>query len=223
MVNDIAFLDRLDDRHWRAGIAEAIKVALIKDQDFLSWIIAHAADFPKRNRSRMRELIQRSATLHIDHITGGGDPFETGSSRPLDFGHWSAHRLEVLSRHRLAHGEAVAIGMAIDCCYAQAIGRLDGAIVALILDALETIGFALWDDVLSLRDASGRRSVLAGLEQFREHLGGQLTIAMPDGPGRRRDINSIDEALMDRCIQRLQRRASQAGATQRTDEPATTR
>ena len=65
----------------------------------------------------MEDMIYRCAALHIDHIGSQGDPFETGASRPLDFGHWSAHKLEELTGHSINHGEAVAIGIARDSLY----------------------------------------------------------------------------------------------------------
>jgi len=150
-------------------------------------------------------MIQACATLHLQHITTGGDPFEQGSSRPLDFGHWSAHRMEILSQHRLLHGEAVAIGVAIDSLYALELARISAADADLILEVLATVGFRLWDEVLDLRDASGKRAVLAGLAQFREHLGGELTLAMPEGLGRRSDVHTFDEAIFERALARLRR------------------
>lgn len=205
IINDRRFLEILDERSWRAGIAEAVKVAIIKDADFLVRISADAPLLAARDMGAMQRLIARCATLHLEHITQGGDPFERGSSRPLDFGHWSAHRLETLSRHRLQHGEAVAIGVAIDALYAAGIGRLSDAEAQNILATLAACGFRLWDEVLDLRDNDGRRAVLLGLAQFREHLGGELTLAMPDGLGARRDINHFDEALFERVMATLRR------------------
>ena len=72
----------------------------------------------------MRRLIRRCAELHVDHIAGGGDPFERGSARPLDFGHWSAHKLEQLTQYQLSHGEAVAVGIALDTLYSKRCGLL---------------------------------------------------------------------------------------------------
>jgi 3-dehydroquinate synthase len=206
IINDARFLTSLDSRSWRCGIAEAFKVAIIKDADYLRELCGLAEKLRDRDLPTMEWLVQRCAVLHLDHITQSGDPFEWGSSRPLDFGHWSAHRLEVLSNHRLYHGEAVAIGVAIDLCYAVEIGRLQRADVEPILFSLAVCGFRLWDEVLDLRDANGRRSVLAGLEQFREHLGGELTLAMPDGLGNRRDINEFDETLFEKALQSLRHR-----------------
>ena len=78
-----------------------------------------AFDYPA-----MQKLIHRSAQLHVNHIAEGGDPFEFGSARPLDFGHWSAHKLEQLSDYSIRHGEAVALGIALDVTYAQMVGML---------------------------------------------------------------------------------------------------
>jgi 3-dehydroquinate synthase len=203
IINDQRFLDTLDDRSWRAGLAEAIKVAIIKDREFLVRLAADAPALAARDGAAMQRTITRCAELHLEHITTSGDPFERGSSRPLDFGHWSAHRLETLSRHRLQHGEAVAIGVAIDSLYAVEIGHLDPCDAIHILTALSDVGFRLWDETLELRDAEGRRSVLVGLSQFREHLGGSLTLAMPDGLGRRRDVDRFDDAAFERALTAL--------------------
>jgi 3-dehydroquinate synthase len=205
IINDARFLEQLDDRSWRAGIAEAVKVAVIKDAGFLAELATLAPRLAARDLAAMERAIRRCAELHLEHITGAGDPFEQGSSRPLDFGHWSAHRLEVLTRHRLQHGEAVAIGVALDLLYAVEIGRVGRAEVEAILGTLAGCGFRLWDEVLDLKDADGRRAVYAGLEQFREHLGGVLTLAMPDGLGKRRDVNEFDHEACERALTALRR------------------
>ncbi|MHC5067562.1 MAG: 3-dehydroquinate synthase [Planctomycetota bacterium] len=205
IVNDRAFLATLNDREWRAGIAEAVKVAIIKDRSFLAWIAGHADALARRDAKAMDQLIDRCAALHLTHITTCGDPFERGSSRPLDFGHWAAHRLEVLSHHRLNHGEAVAIGIALDLLYAADCGDISAEEAEAVIETLERCGFQLWDEALDLRDADGRRSVLAGLAQFREHLGGALTLAMPAGLGAQHDIHDYDESRFESCARRLRR------------------
>jgi 3-dehydroquinate synthase len=205
IINDRAFLDRQDDRSWRAGVAEAVKVGIIKDAAFVRRLHEIAPAIAGRDRSALAEAIDCCAALHLEHITTAGDPFELGSSRPLDFGHWSAHRLEVMSGHRLQHGEAVAIGVALDLAYACETGRIASSDVELCWRTLSTVGFRLWDECLDLKDAAGGRLVLGGLAQFREHLGGELTLAMPDGLGRRQDIDHLDHATFERACGRLRR------------------
>jgi len=216
VVDDSRFLASQDDRAWRAGLAEAVKVAVIKDASFLARIAALTPALVARDLPAMEEVVERCARLHLQHITTSGDPFEHGSSRPLDFGHWSAHRLEALTRHRLQHGEAVAIGVALDALYAARIGRLTQAEAEGILALLGGLGFRLWDTCFDLRDAEGRRQVYAGLTQFREHLGGSLTLAMPQGLGARADINSFDESICEAALADLRRLARRLGASQRT-------
>ena len=205
IVNDTSLLRLCPIRERRAGLAEALKVSLIKDAEFFAWLAGNAHRLLEdQHFDLLQQAIQRCAELHLEHITTSGDPFEMGSSRPLDFGHWSAHYLEVLSASRLNHGEAVAIGLAIDCCYAEQLGRISKAETDTVLDCLESLGFVLWDEVLDLRDRNGTRSIYKGLEQFREHLGGELTLAMPQGIGQRSDIHEFDHGLCEIGLSQLQ-------------------
>lgn len=200
---DLTFLDTLDDRAWRAAVAEAVKVAAIRDACFARELATLAPRLAARDAAAMERCVRRCAELHLAHIAGAGDPFERGSSRPLDFGHWSAHRLEILTGHRLGHGDAVAIGVALDLCYAVEDGRLATQDADLLIGCLRIAGFPLWDEALEQRQADGALAVWAGLAQFREHLGGRLTLAMPDGLGCSRDLDGLDPDRFDRALARL--------------------
>lgn len=210
VLNDVAFLDTLEDRDWRAGIAEAVKVALIKEADFFDYIEAEAERLapPARDRAAMQEVIFRCARLHLDHIATSGDPFELGSSRPLDFGHWAAHQLEQLSGYALRHGEAVALGIALDCTYAYLAGLLDEAAWERVLRLFEALGFVLYVPEMSeaLYDGDHPRSLFRGLEAFREHLGGQLTIMLLEAIGRGVEVHAVDRARYRAAVDLLQRR-----------------
>ncbi len=208
VINDLAFLDTLSDRDRRAGISEAVKVALIRDEAFFERLCRQHAELALFEPEATASMIRRGAELHLEHIASAGDPFETGSAKPLDFGHWAAHKLESLSGYRLRHGEAVAIGMAIDCRYAVEIGLLDESVLLRICALLESLGLELWHDILAERDATGRLWVMDGIHEFREHLGGELTISMITSPGRPVDIHIIDEAAMERSIEWLRQRSA---------------
>ncbi len=207
VINDSDFLETLEDRDWVGGISEAVKAALIKDADFFAEIERQASLLVARDAEAMQALVRRSATLHLSHIANGGDPFELGSSRPLDFGHWAAHRLEYLTAHGLRHGEAVAIGLALDCTYAQLIGVLPEAdwrrIIDLLIELRLPIHVPELDQHLDTPDHP--RSVLKGLAEFREHLGGQLTIMLLRRIGEAFDVHEIDTGVMIRSIEVLQR------------------
>jgi 3-dehydroquinate synthase len=203
VINDAVFLDMLAARDQRCGMAEAVKVALIRDADFFAWIEREAEALARFQPNARDVLVRRCAELHMRQIAHGGDPFETGSARPLDYGHWSAHKLETLTRHALRHGEAVAIGIALDTRYAVLAGLLAAGEDARVLRLLQTLGFTLWDAALDLRDERGRRRVLAGLADFQEHLGGELTITLLEAIGHGIEVHVMDEDLIDQSIRWL--------------------
>lgn len=203
VLNDFDFLRTLPDRDWLCGVAEAFKVSIIRDRAFFDWCCANAPRFPQRDEAAMEELVRRCAEIHLEHIRSNGDPFEFGRARPLDFGHWSAHKLELMSGFRISHGEAVASGVMLDSLYARAQGWLTAPELDAIRRGLTESGFALWFDELDARDATGERTVFAGLRDFREHLGGELTVTFPSGLGARQEVHEIDHAIMERALQEL--------------------
>ncbi|HEX8663623.1 MAG TPA: 3-dehydroquinate synthase [Beijerinckiaceae bacterium] len=200
IVNDGAFVDHLPAREKRGGMSEAVKVALIRDRAFFEWIEANADALAGFHPNTLDRLIERSARLHMRQIAEGGDPFETGSARPLDYGHWSAHRLETMTGHRVSHGEAVAIGVALDSRYAVLAGLLPAGEDERVRRLLERLGFTLWCDALALRDDAGQLAVLRGLKEFQEHLGGELTVTLIDAVGHGIEVNRMDHPLIEEAI-----------------------
>ncbi len=196
VLNDRAFIRRLDPRDKVAGMAEAVKVALIRDGDFFIWLERNADDLIVFQDAAMDTMIRRCAELHMHQIAQGGDPFEMGSARPLDYGHWSAHKLESLTRHHVRHGEAVAIGMALDARYSVLCGLLAPGLEERICFLLEHLGFRLWHPALEKDTVAGDREILQGLREFREHLGGELTITLLSDIGVGVEVHQMDEALV---------------------------
>ncbi len=213
VLNDADFLTTLSPRDWRGGLAEAVKVALVKDADYFAFLEACAAALVARDLGTMRQVIYRCAALHCEHIARGGDPFELGSSRPLDFGHWAAHRLETLTRHRLRHGEAVVLGTALDATYSHAVRLLDEASWRRVITLLRRFGFVLYVPELERRlEAPGHPgSLLRGLGEFREHMGGPLTIMLLRAIGQGVEVHEIDHELVRRSIRILAELNASAG------------
>lgn len=189
VFNDFHFLTTLSDEEWRSGTSEAVKVALIKDKAFFDWLLAHAEGIANRNMSSMKYLVKRCAELHVQHIAGG-DPFEMGSSRPLDFGHWSAHKIEQLSNFTIRHGEAVAMGIALDTAYSYIDGRLPEEDALTVVRLLKTLGFSVTHPLMDIKDEHS--IVLKGLNEFREHLGGKLTIMLLEKLGSGVEVNHLE-------------------------------
>jgi 3-dehydroquinate synthase len=201
---DTTLLATLPWRAWISGASEAVKVALIKDAAFFKELEAMAARLGVRDEAAMERLVTRSAEIHLDHIRSEGDAFESGSSRPLDFGHWAAHRLEDMTEYDLLHGEAVSIGIALDMCAAASLGLVTVEERDAVIGVLSTCKLPIWHDVLRRRDASGELELVLGLARFREHLGGELTLAMPDGLGRKRDIHDLPQGTIVEAIDCLE-------------------
>lgn len=208
VLNDLEFALTLGARDKIAGMAEAVKVALIRDRDFFAWIEREADNLAMFEKSAMATLIRRCAELHMRQIAKGGDPFEAGSARPLDYGHWSAHKLESMTRYHLRHGEAVAIGMALDARYSVLSGLLSAGEEERICFLLEHLGFKLWHPALDKRNPDGRLAVLGGLDDFQEHLGGELTITLLADIGTGVEVHEMDTALVQDAMDWLKTRQS---------------
>lgn len=206
VLSDADFLDTLSPRDLRAGIAEAVKVALIRDRLFFEWLDGQAAALSRFEPDAMATMIARAAELHMTHIATGGDPFEMGTARPLDFGHWCAHKLESLTDHALRHGEAVAIGLALDSIYSAEVGLLSSQDAQAVVSLLARLGFRLWDDAMDRLDHDDRPAILAGVREFREHLGGELAIPMLTAIGRSTDVGELHDDVMATALGRLRER-----------------
>jgi 3-dehydroquinate synthase len=216
VVNDFAFLTTLSDRDWRGGLTEAVKAALIRDAGFFEFLETHAVALLARDRTAMELAIRRSAALHLRHIATGGDPFELGSSRPLDFGHWAAHKLEQVTDHRMRHGEAVGIGIALDSTYSYLAGYLPERAWRRILALIGALGLPVYTPALGdrLDTPDDPRCVLRGLAEFQEHLGGRLTIMMLNDIGHPFDVHQIRTDLMLQSIETLKTiEAARAGSS----------
>jgi 3-dehydroquinate synthase len=203
VINDFTFLHSQPEGTRRAGLIEAVKVALVKDRGFFEWIEANLEALAALEPATLEACVERSAMLHVRHIAEGGDPFESGSSRPLDFGHWAAHKLESLSGYELCHGRAVAVGVALDTLYAAHAGMAAPGVAERVLAALRRLGLEIYHPAMEKTGADGQRLLLDGLDEFREHLGGKLTVLMLRDIGCGEDVHELDLEIISRCIDEL--------------------
>jgi 3-dehydroquinate synthase len=206
VLNDFDFLTHLPKRERIAGISEAVKVALIRDRAFYDWLETNADALATFQPQAEEYMVRRSAELHMRQIAHGGDPFELGSARPLDFGHWSAHKLEALTHHHVRHGEAVAIGIALDARYSVLAGLLPEGMDERIVVLLENLGLRIWHPALENKDAGGELALLTGLREFQEHLGGELTITLLTDLGTGHEVHEMDPKLVRQSLDWLKAR-----------------
>lgn len=214
VINDYQFIESLPTRDKIAGMAEAVKVALIRDADFFNWLEQNVKALKAFEKKAMSHMIRRCAELHMHQIARGGDPFESGSARPLDFGHWSAHKLESLTNHSIRHGEAVAIGIALDARYSVLKSLLKSGEELRIYALLQALGFKLKNPELSSRSSTGHLNIVEGLNEFKEHLGGELTITLLNDIGVGIEVHTMDEKLITKSIEWLESEPSTSRETQ---------
>lgn len=200
VLNDIEFVEVLERRDKIAGMAEAVKVALIRDRAFFNWIEGNVEALARFDRAALSYLIRRCAELHMHQIAHGGDPFESGNARPLDYGHWAAHKLEGLTNYDLRHGEAVAIGIALDTRYSVLSGLLADGEDDRICRLLERLGFTIWHEQLEALSGGGDHVILEGLRDFREHLGGELSVTLLHEIGVGIEVHEMQESLVLQAI-----------------------
>lgn len=206
VINDLEFIDTQPEEARRAGLIEAIKVALVKDANLFEWIESRIEEILKWDRETVHSLIERSAVLHAEHIALSGDAFEQGSSRPLDFGHWAAHKLERMSGFTLGHAEGVSIGVALDVLYSTLSGLMEIEDAMRILHLLDSLDMPLWSPLLEERDEQGDYIIMEGLQEFQEHLGGELTLLMLKAPGDALDIHEVRQNIVLEAIEFMKMR-----------------
>ena len=206
VINDFKFLHTQDEQTRLAGLIEAVKVALVKDREFFEWIEENLTELVAPEPEALEICVEKSALLHARHIATGGDPFETGSSRPLDFGHWAAHKLEAMTHYQLSHARAVAIGLALDTLYSARSGLLKFSVAERVLTVLDALQLSIYHPALDWLDENGRRRVLDGLDEFQEHLGGELTVLLLQDLGVGVNVHQFDENLLGDCIAELRTR-----------------
>lgn len=213
VLNDFDYLEDLPRRERIAGLSEAVKVALIRDPEFYRWLEANADALITFERDAEEHMVRRSAELHMHQIAKGGDPFEMGSARPLDFGHWAAHKLESLTHNHVRHGEAVAIGIALDTRYSVLTGLLEEGADERVVSLLEHLGFRIFHPALLREGDDGRPLILKGLDEFREHLGGELTITLLTDLGVGHEVHEMDS---DKVLEAMHWLRDREGGTEGT-------
>jgi 3-dehydroquinate synthase len=102
----------------------------------------------------------------------------------------------------------VAIGIALDTRYSVLAGFLQAGLDERVAALLELLGFDLWHPVLEARSSDGSDPLLKGLSEFREHLGGELTITLLENIGRGVEVHEMDENWVRDAVGWLKARRS---------------
>lgn len=132
---DASFLSTLNEREISAGIAEAIKMAVMFDKDFFNFFAEHDL----KSTEELEYLIERCVELKAEVVAK--DEKESGIRSVLNYGHTFAHVIENETNYKsFLHGEAVGIGMNMANELALKLGFISEAEKNLIRDTLRKFG-----------------------------------------------------------------------------------
>lgn len=106
---DVATLATLDDRQYRAGLAESVKHAVIRDADYFEFFEANIDAICKKDMMLLEQIAFKNCSIKAAVVQA--DPTEKNLRRILNYGHTIGHAVESASGFELLHGECVAIGM----------------------------------------------------------------------------------------------------------------
>jgi 3-dehydroquinate synthase len=135
---DTATLRTLDDRHYRAGLVESLKHAMIADAGFFAYLEAHLDAVLRREPEALMALAERNVAIKGDIVAR--DPEEANLRRVLNFGHTLGHAVESASGYRLLHGESIAIGIVGSCLLAERLGLAGADVRRRTLPLLQRLG-----------------------------------------------------------------------------------
>ena len=148
----------------------------------------------------MKALIYRCVGLQLESV-GGRPPADKFSLQLAKPGHWAASRLEQLSNYEMRHGEAEAVGIAIDVTYARLKGLIGDAEHGLVINTLEKLGFTLL-----IPSHIAFENLYEGFAGFREYQGSALNLNLIEGIGIKKEVHEIDKDMMKDAVGRVRNR-----------------
>ncbi len=135
---DVATLKTLDDRHYRAGLVESVKHALIADEQYFEFLEKNLDAILQRKPDVLEKVAYYNCKIKAGVVEA--DPMEKNQRRMLNYGHTIGHAVESASSFELLHGEAVGIGIIAAGLIEIETGLGDGRRLERVRKALETLG-----------------------------------------------------------------------------------
>jgi 3-dehydroquinate synthase len=203
------FLQSLPERLIIAGLAEIIKMAVIRDHVLFEMVreyhrLVPGNTFRKEHRYGI-EIIQRSITGMLEELTP--NLFENQSyKRLVDFGHTFSPALEAASGYRIHHGEAVSIDMALSTTLAYRLGMISEYYSESILTVLTDVGLPIFSYLLN------SELCIRALQDCSRHRGGCVNLVVPSGIGSATFIDKTDLIPQDCVEAAIEALASRSGS-----------
>ena len=187
----LGYLDTLDAREMRNGLAEVVKKASIASPALFGYLEQRWRDVLAQDRATLGELVRTASSIKIRLIAD--DPYENDLRRPLNFGHTVGHALETVTGYQaVPHGEAVSVGMAVAVRIAARRGILHEAVATRITALLRRLGLPVAVDELAAPVCAD--SLVAALAKIRHIRDGFLRFVLPTDLG---EVQICDDVTDD--------------------------
>ena len=197
VISNVGYLRTISDRHLRAGLAEAIKKAVIASPEFWDFIEGELDAILAREPGALIHLVRSASAIKIALIER--DPYEEDLRRPLNFGHTIGHPLETVTGYGpLLHGEAVALGMVVESRIATHRGLLAETLLARVIELLRRAGLPTC--AADVRAEIDGRAVIAAMEKVRQIRAGSLRFVLPVAFGDTVIADDVTEAETWRAL-----------------------
>ncbi|MFD4692124.1 sedoheptulose 7-phosphate cyclase [Streptomyces sp. NPDC058463] len=210
---DPGFLATLDPQHIRNGLAEILKIALVKDASLFTLLAEHGGRLVKE-RMQSGDSDDRGAAgaevirLAIQGMLEELQPnlWEHQLQRLVDFGHSFSPRIEMEALPELLHGEAVCVDMAFSAVLAYRRGLLDDNELSRILRVMNELGLPTWHPVCT------PDLMAEALEETVKHRDGRQLLPLPESIGGARFADDVTRAELDAALAEIRRFSGSAGA-----------
>ncbi|MDQ2839736.1 MAG: hypothetical protein M3Y72_01580 [Acidobacteriota bacterium] len=211
-INDYRFLKTLLPREISCGMAEIVKVALLRDSALLKLLELHGGELLQSKftspAGAAREVGLRAELLMMEELAP--NLFEESLARLVDFGHTFSPAIETNSHFGIPHGFAVSLDMLLSTSLAVARGIAPAALLTRLSRLLEKLGLPLWDE----RMPDGI-TLLNSLDDVKRHRGGSLNLVVIARPGSAQFVQSVSLRELDSALALMRK-----GAGSRDDEAA---
>jgi 3-dehydroquinate synthase len=196
VIADPLALGTLPEREYRGGLAEAVKHGLIADRDYFEWMETHTSELSRRDPGTLTRLVQRSVEIKAEVVSD--DEREGGRRAILNAGHTVAHALEQVYHYQLPHGEAVALGLVLECELAEQLGLADSGLHRRVGKLLTSLG--LPTQVPAGLDST---SVISSMLSDKKNRGDQIHFALPAAVGGMHRGTGWTTAVPSSAIERV--------------------
>lgn len=204
---DRAFLRTLDDRHLSNGLAEILKMALIKSVDLFELLETYGQRLIDDNFQGASTELDTAATqviaesIHLMLEELQPNLWESCLERCVDYGHTFSPTLEMEALPALLHGEAVSIDMALTSALGFLRGSLSSDDLDRILTVMKRLGLPVWNDVLSTEGVLD-----AALADTVRHRDGRQRLPLPVGIGGHHFANDVTNEEIASALSLLARK-----------------